>query len=208
MPGSRFQAVRQQLHLSIDPYRSGYGRHEKNSASPHSTASPTSSTRAASISTSRASIATSRTSYSTGATCSSSSASDGGEWVIFSVLCLHDFESDDLDHLQFRKNEILDIVKQEATGWWAALRPNDSRVGWIPSAFVVALDGTELQKLQGVRFDLRVFEYDAERLYNSAPISHLHHMYTSSGQSPQSDGRAPVSEGVKVGVDVSYPCVR
>lgn len=201
MPGSsRFHSVRQHLHLSIDPYRTGYGRHEKSLSSPSSTLSPSSSTRA-SISTSRASIATTRTNYSNSTT-SSESTADGGEWVIFSVLCLHDFESNDPDHLSFNKNEILDVVKQEATGWWAALKPSGGRVGWIPSAFVAELDGAELDKLRSVRFDLRVFEYEAEGLYNSAPISHPHHIYPGEGEPPYVEGKdeqwVPVVEESKV----------
>lgn len=197
MPGSRFQAVREHLHLSIDPNRSGNGRLDQLPPSPGSSSSPTSSTRA-SISTSRASIATTRTSYSTHST------TDVREWVLFSVLCLHDFETDDPDHLPFRKNEILGIVKMESTGWWAAMKPQSSngRVGWIPSAFVAELDDAELDKLQSVRFDLRVFEYDAERLYNSAPISHLHHLDPEAAQSPymgtRGDGWVPAPEEVKV----------
>lgn len=179
MPGSRLQVVREHLHLSIDPNRSGDGRSYHSPPSPGSLSSPTSSTRA-SISTSRASIATTRTSYS------ANSIEDLKEWVLFSVLCLHDFETDDPDHLPFHKNEILGIVKMEPTGWWAAMKPQSSsgRVGWIPSAFVADLDDEELDKLQNVRFDLRVFEYDAERLYNSAPISDLHHLDPETAQSP------------------------
>jgi son of sevenless-like protein len=109
------------------------------------------------------------------------------EWILFSVLCLHDFDSNDPDHLSFHKNEILHIVKQEETGWWAAVRENGTQVGWIPSAFVAELEGVELEKLQKVRFDLRVYEYDAERLYNSAPISQLHHLYPVSGRFASSE---------------------
>ena len=104
---------------------------------------------------------------------STSSASGRPEWLISSVLCLHDFESSDPDHLPFRQNEILDIVKQELTGWWAALRPNGDRVGWIPSAYVTELDTAELDNLQLVDFDVRVHVYKAGRLENSSPLSQL-----------------------------------
>jgi son of sevenless len=115
---------------------------------------------------------------------SDTASSMGGlDWILCSVLCLHDFESNDPDHLSFCKNEILHIVKQEETGWWAAVRQNGTQVGWIPSAFVAELEGSELDKLQKVRFDLRVYEYDAERLYNSAPLSQLHNIYTDPEES-------------------------
>jgi son of sevenless-like protein len=188
MPGSRIQAVRQHLQISIDPYRPSHGR---SASSPASTASPTSSTRA-SISTSRASVSTSNTSYNPVDTLSTASSVGGSDWILFSVLCLHDFESNDLDHLSFRKNEILHVVKQEESGWWAAVRQNGTQVGWIPSAFVAELEGSELDKLQKVRFDLRVYEYDAKRLYNSAPISQLHNIYTDPEESLGPDTRDDV----------------
>lgn len=198
---SRLHAVRQQLHISIDPYRSGYGAHIKTPPSSVSTPSPPSSTRA--------SIGTSRTSDGS-ETPSTASSINGAEWIMFSVLCLHDFQSDDPDHLPFHKNEILDIVKQEATGWWAAMRPSGNQVGWIPSAFVAELTGAELDKLQRVRFNLRVYEYDAERLYNSAPISKVQFMYPGHAQSPlfetRGDEWVPVSDGLKVGLTYYYVC--
>jgi len=183
MPGSRIQAVRQHLQISIDPYRPSHGRNAS---------SPTSSTRA-SISTSRASVSTvstSNTSCDPVDTPSTASSVDGSDWILFSVLCLHDFESNDPDHLSFGKNEILYVVKQEETGWWAAVRQSGIQVGWIPSAFVAELEGNELDKLQKVRFDLRVYEYDAERLYNSAPISQLYNMHPGPDQSLGLDTRS------------------
>jgi son of sevenless len=200
MPGSRIQAaVRHHLQISIDQYRPSHGR---NDSSPVSTASPTSSTRA-SISTSRASVSTvstSSTRYSPN-TPSTASSVGGSDWILFSVLCLHDFKSNDPDQLSFRKNEILYIVTLEATGWWAAVRQNGTQVGWIPSAFVAELDGTEEDKLQKVRFDLRVYEYDAERLYNSVPVSQIPHIYPDPLQSPSAE--TPDDEWVPEGPEVS-----
>ena len=193
MPGSHLQAEHEHLHLSIDPNRSGDGHWYHLPPSLGSPSSPTSSTRA-SISTSRASIATTRTGYS----------ADSKEWILFSVLCLYDFETDDPDHLPFRKNEILGIVKMESTGWWAAMRPQSSsgRVGWIPSAFVADLNDTELDKLQNVRFGLRVFEYDAEKLYNSAPISDLYRLDPETAQSISTRNGSP--EDVKVSFPILF----
>lgn len=191
MSGSRTQTVRNHLQISIDSYRPSHARKD---SSPVSTSSPTSSTRA-SISTSRASVSTvSSTGFDTPATASSAA---GSEWVLFSVLCLHDFDSNDPDQLSFRKNEILQIVKVEDSGWWAAVRLNGTQVGWIPSAFVADLDSDEQDKLQKVRFDLRVYEYDAERLYNSAPSSTAH-ICPNSAKSLNAEGRSPVVEGTKV----------
>ncbi|KAF8204304.1 ras guanine nucleotide exchange factor domain-containing protein [Mycena galopus ATCC 62051] len=91
------------------------------------------------------------------------------ELIVCSVLCMYDFQSDDADHLAFRKNEILDVVKQEDTGWWAAMRRGGDLIGWIPQAFVNPLSDEMTEKLWNVREELRVYEYDAEQLYNAAP---------------------------------------
>lgn len=95
------------------------------------------------------------------------------EGIICTVLCMYDFQSDDPSHLSFSKNEMLDIITQEATGWWAAMRRGASVVGWIPQAFVRPLSMEMTERLRNIREELRVFEYDAEQLYNSAPISRL-----------------------------------
>lgn len=68
---------------------------------------------------------------SNGSTNSTTSSSGDSSWRICSVLCLHDYTSSDPTHLSFARNEILEIVQQEESGWWAALRIEDNRVGWI-----------------------------------------------------------------------------
>lgn len=119
-----------------------------------------------------------------------SQSSDGPEselddsWRLFSVLCLYDFSSDDPDHLPFRKNEILDVVKQEDSGWWAALGRNGGNVGWIPSAYVAQLTDEMTETLLGKREEIRVFEYEAELLYNTAPTTTLNHLYSPDVPSP------------------------
>ncbi|KAJ7204466.1 ras guanine nucleotide exchange factor domain-containing protein [Mycena pura] len=102
------------------------------------------------------------------------------DFVICSVLCMFDFESTDVDHLQFRKNEILDVVKQEDTGWWAAMRRGGDTIGWIPQAFVSPLTEEMSDKLWNVREELRVYEYSAEQLYNAAPTVVNHEWYETS----------------------------
>jgi hypothetical protein len=105
---------------------------------------------------------------------------------ICSVLCMYDFHSDDPDHLPFAKNEILDVVKQGDNGWWAALRKG-GRVGWIPEAFVNTLSAEVAEKLRNTREELRIYEYDAEQLYTSAPTRRIHHLSdTGEGSSSSS----------------------
>lgn len=139
--------ARQPLHLLIDPPYSErqYG---------DSPDSPSSS-----------SISLSETTSETTPT-----SSDSEAITIFSVLCMHDFQSDDPSHLPFHKNEILDIIRQEDTGWWAAMRSGGDTIGWVPKAFVNPLSDEMARRLRNVREGLRVYEYEAEQLYVSAPI--------------------------------------
>ncbi|KAJ8701987.1 hypothetical protein PTI98_000737 [Pleurotus ostreatus] len=104
--------------------------------------------------------------------------------IIYSVLCLHDFDSDDPDHLPFSKNEILEIVKQEESGWWAAMRKGFTRVGWIPRAYVQPLSEEMADKLWNVREELRAYEYGAEQLYNTAPIATSVQIYDPPRRQP------------------------
>ncbi|KAI0783386.1 ras guanine nucleotide exchange factor domain-containing protein [Abortiporus biennis] len=105
-------------------------------------ASPSSS-----ISSAHASIATSTdTPLSTG---------------VFYVLCLYDFQATDADQLSFRKNEILEIVRQEESGWWAALREDEQTVGWIPSAYVEPVSEDIVDKMRSSKNDPRVRIHDS-----------------------------------------------
>lgn len=98
---------------------------------------------------------------------------DPSNSTLFSALCMYDFSSNDSGLLSFAKNEILDIVKCDDTGWWAAMRKDGPVVGWIPQAFVVRLSDDMAERLRDVHEDIRVYEYEAEQLYASAPVSRL-----------------------------------
>lgn len=89
---------------------------------------------------------------------SSASTSLSSGWRLCYALCLYDFASSDPDHLPFRKNEILEIVEKEASGWWAALR--DDRIGWVPSSFLAELSHEDAERLMSVQEELRVYEYE------------------------------------------------
>lgn len=93
---------------------------------------------------------------------SSNSPSISSAGVESTVLCLYDFDSSDPDHLPFRKNELLEVIKKEPSGWWAALRTHDDtpRIGWVPSAFVVEISSTMADILRSVSEEMRVFEYE------------------------------------------------
>jgi hypothetical protein len=89
------------------------------------------------------------------------------------VLCLHDFVAEEENALPFRRNEILEVVKKEGTGWWAAMRRGGSVVGWIPEAFVKPLTAQMARRLREIREELRVYEFQAEQLYSAASSSSL-----------------------------------
>ncbi|KII94039.1 hypothetical protein PLICRDRAFT_50030 [Plicaturopsis crispa FD-325 SS-3] len=167
IPGSRSLSIKRSLRLSIDP-----SPYRKSSDISTASESPSASTRST----------------------TSPPTSESDDWVIFSVLCLHDFESTEEDHLAFRQNEILDVVRQEPSGWWAALRPNGPQVGWIPSSFVQPLSEDMAEKLRPMREELRLFEYDAERLYNSAPITNYNYLYERQ-RSPSPERWSTAGEG-------------
>ncbi|KAJ6623083.1 ras guanine nucleotide exchange factor domain-containing protein [Mycena sp. CBHHK59/15] len=161
---TRPQPSRQSLHLNIE-------------ASPYDLKQFPTGSNSPSSSSARASMG----SIGTGSTSPSSGIS---EWTICSVLCMYDFESTDADHLTFRKNEILDVVKQEDTGWWAAMRRGGDFIGWIPQAFVNPLSEEMSERLRNIREELRCYEYDAEQLYNFAPTTRNPWYDTSPEQSP------------------------
>lgn len=68
---------------------------------------------------------------------------------------------------------MLEIVKQEDSGWWAAMRKGGKTIGWIPQTFVKSLTEDMAEKLRNIREELRIYEYQAEQLYNSVPISRI-----------------------------------
>ncbi|KAF8665435.1 hypothetical protein AX16_000454 [Volvariella volvacea WC 439] len=155
MTASRSQMARQPLHIQIDPspWRTANNQHyQPAEPSPDSSSPPYSN----------------RTSLDANGSSSQNSYDTADEWNISSVLCLHDFYTDDPDQLSFSKNEILSIVKKEPSGWWAAVRDGGTVVGWIPSAFVVELDEAEAEHLRSVTDELRIYEYDAERIWTAA----------------------------------------
>jgi son of sevenless-like protein len=181
MTATRTHTAKRSLQLCIDP--SPYGDSESRIC-----VSPSDTTT-----TSSSSFSGRGTSTSTAYTSPSSAGTE------YSVLCIYDFESDDPDHLPFRKNEILEVVKQEDTGWCAAIRANGSQVGWIPRAFVEPLTEEMTERLWHIREELRVFEFDAERLYTSAPVSSSHHYDLLPSPSPSPSHQwVPVVEGAKV----------
>ncbi|KAH9004185.1 ras GEF [Lactarius hatsudake] len=103
---------------------------------------------------------------------------------ICTVICLYDFSSSDQDHLSFRRNEVLDIVKQEESGWWAAVRSDGSEVGWVPASYVHILSDHGVERPYTALEKTRIPEYRVDQeSVRSAPV-----FSTRSGDSPSSPG--------------------
>ena len=84
---------------------------------------------------------------------------------------MYDFTAEEPGLLSFKKSDILDIVKRDDTGWWAAMPRGGTAnvVGWIPQAFVAPLTAEMAERLSNLAEELRIPDYEAERLYNSVP---------------------------------------
>ncbi|KAJ3535720.1 hypothetical protein NMY22_g6360 [Coprinellus aureogranulatus] len=161
------------------------------------------------ISSFESSSASSSSASHSGPQSSSESVAGNAATVICTVLCMHDFSSDEEHALSFRRNELLEVVKQEDTGWWAAMRKGSTVVGWIPEAYVKALTREMAESLRRITPELRVYEYQAELLYNAAPTSRpiamtsvdLHRSLppaykptpSTPGQRPSSSRNLPIS---------------
>jgi len=90
--------------------------------------------------------------------------------ISFPVLCMHDFtDFTDVDKvLSFKKGEILDIIEcRDDLGWWAAVKTEGSKVGWISKSYVQRLSKEMAEKLRNIPRVVRVHEFNAEQLYNS-----------------------------------------
>lgn len=101
--------------------------------------------------------------------------SPSGEFYgrICSVIGLYDFFSSDPDRLSFRKHDILDIVRQDESGWWGAVRSDGSEIGWIPAKFVRTLEDDAAYSAHDIRERTRVPEFatEAESVRSAPPLS-------------------------------------
>ncbi|KZW00497.1 ras GEF [Exidia glandulosa HHB12029] len=81
----------------------------------------------------------------------------------FLVLCLYDFDGQDPDQLSFHQGDVLRIVQTQDTGWWAALDPTESSIGWVPQEFVQRMSDEMLYTYTYVTNELetaRASEFD------------------------------------------------
>ncbi|KAJ3508316.1 hypothetical protein NLJ89_g5823 [Agrocybe chaxingu] len=149
---TRSQAVRQSLSLNLRIEPSPYNSSSKVVLTAHTPSSAAMAIRA----------------EADAANPSSESSEDN--IIEFSVLCHYEYVADESGLMSFKKGEILDIIKRDDTGWWAALRQEGPVVGWIPQAYVTPLSEEMAEKLRSIGEEFRVAEYEAEQLYNTAPV--------------------------------------
>jgi son of sevenless-like protein len=101
--------------------------------------------------------------------------SPSGEFYgrICSVIGLYDFFSSDPDRLSFRQHEILEIVRQDESGWWGAVRGDGSEIGWIPAKFVRALSDDAAYRVHDNRERTRMPEFatETESVRSVPPLS-------------------------------------
>lgn len=107
---------------------------------------------------------------------------------------MYDFESPDPDHLSFDKDEVLSVVKQEESGWWAAMRPQGDCIGWIPSSFVEPLTEQMLDKLQSAQDEGKVWAFQEVTHQPHEVIRELEDPPSSASHNPW----VPVVEEFKV----------
>ncbi|KAG0328733.1 hypothetical protein BG004_002476, partial [Podila humilis] len=65
---------------------------------------------------------------------------DDGEVVL--VRAMYDFDSEDATNLTFKKDDIIQVLAQLESGWWAG--HCQDRQGWFPSNYVELLDEDDL----------------------------------------------------------------
>jgi hypothetical protein len=63
------------------------------------------------------------------------------------VRAMYDFQSEDPTNLTFQRDDVIQVLAQLDSGWWAGLI--DGRQGWFPSNYVELLDENDLDSEDG-----------------------------------------------------------
>ncbi|KAF9127657.1 hypothetical protein BGW39_005693 [Mortierella sp. 14UC] len=63
------------------------------------------------------------------------------------VRAMYDFHSEDPTNLTFQRDDVIQVLAQLDSGWWAGLI--DGRQGWFPSNYVEVLDENDLESDDG-----------------------------------------------------------
>lgn len=63
-----------------------------------------------------------------------------------SLFCraLYDYEAQDASALSFRRNDIIEVLTQQPSGWWDGLLGEER--GWFPSNYVVVISDEEAEQ--------------------------------------------------------------
>ncbi|KAF9093416.1 hypothetical protein BGX23_003341 [Mortierella sp. AD031] len=63
------------------------------------------------------------------------------------VKAMYDFHSEDPTNLTFQRDDVIQVLAQLDSGWWAGLM--DGRQGWFPSNYVEVLDENDFESDEG-----------------------------------------------------------
>lgn len=84
------------------------------------------------------------------------------------VRAMYDFHSEDPTNLTFQRDDVIQVLAQLDSGWWAGLI--DGRQGWFPSNYVEVLDENDLDSEEGDEY-VEGDDLDVSSLFNWFTLS-------------------------------------
>jgi son of sevenless len=91
----------------------------------------------------------------------------------YSVLfcrALYDYEAQDPSALSFRRDDIIEVLTQQPSGWWDGLLGKER--GWFPSNYVVVITDEEAELAFSTAECSTVDDQNLEIQFNPSDISH------------------------------------
>ena len=91
----------------------------------------------------------------------------------YSVLfcrALYDYEAQDPSALSFRRDDIIEVLTQQPSGWWDGLLGKER--GWFPSNYVVVMSDEEAESAFSTADYATVDDQNSGTQLNSGDISH------------------------------------
>lgn len=92
------------------------------------------------------------------------------------VRAMYDFHSEDPTNLTFQRDDVIQVLAQLDSGWWAGLI--DGRQGWFPSNYVEVLDENDLDSEEGDEY-VEGDDLDVSSLFNWFAFSPDFFLYCS-----------------------------
>lgn len=95
------------------------------------------------------------------------------------VRALYDYESEDATNLSFKKDDVIQVLAQLESGWWAG--HCDGRQGWFPSNYVQVIGEDDIDSQ----------DEDADVEGEDIDVGPYHHPHTCTLILPHSHAHAP-----------------